>query len=96
MASVNPLGCRVTYAYNAASEQVSVMDGNGHIVTTLRDISGRVVGQQNALGYITTNILDANGQMIALQNARGCLNSLTLDASAIPAVRCKLIMLSVA
>jgi hypothetical protein len=44
VASVNALGCRVTYSLNAASEQVSVMDGNGHIATTIRDVGGRVVG----------------------------------------------------
>jgi RHS repeat-associated protein len=81
VATVNPLGFRTSFGYDAASQQVSVTDALGNISTTVFDGDGRRTASVNANGFATTQVYDAIGELLAVVDARGNRNSMSYDAA---------------
>jgi RHS repeat-associated protein len=81
IATVNPLGDRTSFSYNAAGLRVARTDANGHVATTVYDAVGTAIAEINALGRRTTAVFDAAGRRIGILDANGGRNTYTHDAA---------------
>ena len=79
-AQQNGLGFLTTFVFDAASQQIAVIDANSHAISNAYDLRGSVLSTQDSLGAFTSFAYDAVGNTILRTDARNWPSTYTLDA----------------
>jgi RHS repeat-associated protein len=80
VAQQNALGFFTSFVFDAASQQIAVIDATSHATSTVYDPRGSVLATQDSLGTFTSFAYDANGNTILRTDARNWPTTYTLDA----------------
>jgi uncharacterized protein RhaS with RHS repeats len=71
VASVDTLCERTTFGYGAVGRNITTMNANGKVSTTVYDIASQALASINPLGQRSTTIYNAGWQTQAVENALG-------------------------
>ena len=83
-ATINPLGHRTSYAYDAFSNQIRVQDPLGNITTSVFDSQKRLKATINVLGQRTSYAYNGAGSQIREQNPLGRITTTVYDVQRFP------------
>ena len=78
---MDPLGRRTSFTYDAAGQQVALMQPRGNITTQVYDAAGRTVATVDGLGGRVTFTYDAADRLVALTDSESQITTYQYDSA---------------